>query len=175
MEFPKLPTKSIIKLVGCLVVITAVGSLMVYPAYRSLGEKDLEAEKIQGNIEAQEILTPLFKEMLKKARLKDTGKLTIPTKKPWPREGVSNLLALFEKMGRTHGLDVEVRLPDAAALLRETLHLKIDIIARGGFVQFQPFLLAIYKAPYLEHVERIQIFAGDGMEEMRLKLWINQK
>lgn len=170
----KIPTRSLVQLIGCLCVAAAIGMLMVFPAYRSLDEKDLAAATIRRDIASQKVLAPLFKEMLEKAKLKDTGELASVKRAPWPRDRAGGLQTRFEEVGRTFGLEVDVRLPDAAELIKKTTHLKIDVVARGAFSDFRPFFLSIYRMPFVDHVERIQILAGDGREEMRLKLWIAQ-
>lgn len=170
----KLPTQSLIQLIGCLAVVAVVGAIMILPAYRGLGEKDRLAGKIRLDIESQKVLTPLFQEMLKKAKLKDTGELVPVNKTPWPQEKASDLLVQFEAMGQKHELTVEVRLPDAATLIKEATHLTVDIAARGHFSNLRAFLIDLFKAPFIDHVERIQILAGDGLEEIRLKVWVLQ-
>ncbi|MBI9083074.1 MAG: hypothetical protein JEZ11_05710 [Desulfobacterales bacterium] len=172
---PKLPVRSLIKMIGCLIVCTGIGLLMIVPEYRGMGERERLAAKIRTDIETQRVLAPLFQDMLKKAKLKDTGRLILVEKKHWPRERAADLLVHFEEMGRKQDLEVEVLLPDAAVLLKESALLNIDIVARGQFSNFSPFFLALYTTPFVDHVERIQILAGDGLEEMRLKLWIAQK
>lgn len=147
---------------------------MIVPVYLGMGERDRLAAKIRTDIETQRVLAPLFQDMLKKAKLKDTGQLIPVEKKPWSKERAVDLLIQFEEMGRQQGLEVEVLLPDAAALLNETALLNIDIVARGQFTNFRSFFLSLFKAPFVDHVERIQILAGDGLEEMRMKLWIAQ-
>ena len=143
--------------------------------YRSLDEKDLAAASIRRDVASQKVLAPLFKEMLEKAKLKETGELVSVKSEPWPRDRAGGLQTRFEEVGRTFGLEVDVHLPDAAELIKKTTHLKIDVVARGAFDDFRPFFLSIYRMPFVDHVERIQILAGDGREEVRLKLWIAQK
>ena len=171
---PKIPTRSLVQLIGCLAVATAVGLLVILPAYRLTGEKDLLAAKIRRDIASQKVLAPLFKEMLEKARLKETGELALVKVVPWPRDRSGDLQARFEEAGKACGLEVDVHLPDAAELIKKTTHLKIDVLARGSFAAFRPFFLSVYRMPFVDHVERLQILAGDGQEEVRLKIWVAQ-
>jgi hypothetical protein len=174
MAIPKLPRRSMIQLVACLVVTLAAILLLVYPEYAALEENDLAAARLRLEIEAQQTLTPLFQEMLKKSRLKDTGALVLPERKPWPKERAADLMAWFQQTGRNHRLAVEVGLPDAAGLIKPGAHLHVDVIANGSFADFQPFLADLHQAPFLDHIERIQILAGDETQQLRMKLWIAQ-
>ena len=175
IQMPKLPTRSLIQLFGGLFIAVVVGMLVVFPAYRGLGEKDAMARKIRSDIRMQQVLAPLFREMLEKASIRESCELALVAIRPWPRKRTLDLMDRFTAMGREHHLDIRVQFPDAASLVKQPGRFPVEMMVRGRFESFRPFFITLYKAPFIEHVEKIRILTDGESEEMQIRLWVAQK
>lgn len=172
MQLPRLPKQSVIKLTVCLAIILASVMGLIYPEQAALDQHDRTIAGLRGEIEAQESFLPLFQEMLKKAHLKDGGNLVMPERKPWPTERTSELMAWLDQTGSNRQLAMQVQLPDAAMSIGRGYRIPVEAVAKGDLTAFRAFLMDLCQAPFIEHIERLQITAGDGDLRLHLKVWV---
>ena len=100
MKIPKLPAKMNTYLligIGGLVVFFV---FVIYPYHRSLAIADLDIKTIQGRIEEQKILFPVFMDLLKKSRIKETKGLPFPEKAKLARDEAGRVSSLFQDIAQ---------------------------------------------------------------------------
>lgn len=173
MAISKLPPKSITYLLICGGVILAFILLAIYPYYKALGGMDMEIRKINVKIDEQKILYPVFQELLKRSRIKEPTRLTLPEKEILSRADTGRILSIFQEIAERSNLEIKSVQPDVDALIDNSEHLMVDVAMRGTFFDFRNFFLQLGELPYLKHIERFQIKTEEDVREINLRIWLS--
>ena len=171
----KLPARSLTYLLLCVCGILLFIFLVIYPNQASLAEADAEIGKLKSRIEEQKILYPVFRDLLRKVRLKETEGLPFPQKTKLIRDDTAKIFSVFKEIVQKSNFRIEDISPDVDALGEDIGYLKMNLVIKGDFSDLRNFLLELEKLPYLEHIERIQIRSSQGTREIHLKLWMAQE
>jgi hypothetical protein len=157
-----------------IITFIAVG---IYPVYKASAALDGEIAAIQDRAEEQKILLPLFQTLLKKGKTYQPQKLQMPVKAKLKREETNRIPTIFRDMAQQSNLVLESAMPDVSSLVSNIGHLKVEVLARGGFFDTREFLLRVLALPYLEQVEQVRMQAINGFDEieLRLKVWLAQE
>jgi len=140
-----------------------------------MSEADLEIEKLKGRIEEQKILFPVFQDLLRKVRLKDTEGLPFPKKAKLVRSETAKTLSIFQELAQKSNLTLESIVPDVDSVIDSSGYLKMKLVVKGEFLGLRDFMLRLGELPYLEHTERIQIRSAQDSKEISLKIWMAQE
>jgi hypothetical protein len=149
--------------------------LVVYPQRISLAEADLDIKKLKVRIEEQKMLYPIFQNLLKKARVKDTEGLPFPKKTKLTRDEILKISSIFQKITQKSNLILKEIIPDVDALISDSGYLKLNLIVKGEFSDLRNLMLQLGELPYLEHIERIQIRSVQDSKEISLKILLAQE
>ncbi len=175
LKISKLPTRSIVYFVMFLCVLLLFFLLVVYPQRISLAEADLDIKKLKVRIEEQKMLYPVFQNLLKKARVKDTEGLPFPKKTKLTRDEILKISSIFQKITQKSNLILKEIIPDVDALISDPGYLKLNLIIKGEFSDLRNLMLQLGELPYLEHIERIQIRSVQDSKEISFKILLAQK
>ncbi|MBW1703467.1 MAG: hypothetical protein JRJ69_14375 [Deltaproteobacteria bacterium] len=170
-----LPGQSIRHLFICAGGILGFIILAIYPYHKSLVRLDKEIIKTESQIQEQELLFPIGKELLKGVIEKETWGLPFPEKSRLGRDKAADISVIFEKIARKSNLEVIKIIPDIKSLTEQAGFLSVTAVVKGKIFSFREFFIEIGKLPYLEHVEEIQIQPAEGVKEFRLKVWLALK
>jgi hypothetical protein len=80
------PPRSLVYVACCCTVLAAFIAIVLLPSYRSLGALDHEIEKIESSIETQQVIMPLYMQLLKKTEEKCPPVTRFQEKKRYPRK-----------------------------------------------------------------------------------------
>ena len=175
LKISKLPTRSITFFLICLCVLLLLSVLVIYPQRISLAGADLDIKKLKGRIEEQKLLYPIFQNLLKKVRAKDTEGLPFPKKAKLTRDETGKISSIFKKIVQKSNLTLKEITPDIDALIGDSRYLKLNLIVKGEFLDLRNFMLQLGKLPYLEYIERIQIRSVQDSKEISFKILLAQK
>lgn len=175
LKISKLPTRSIAFFLTYLCVLLFFSLLVIYPQRISLADADLDIKKLKGRIEEQKVLYPIFQNLLKKARVKDTKGLPFPKKTKLTRDETGKISSIFQKITQKSNLTLKEITPDIDALISGSEYLKLDLIVKGEFLDLRNFMLQLGELPYLEHIERIQIRSVQDSKEISFKILLAQE
>jgi len=145
-----------------------VRALVLSPS-GNLAEADLDIKKLKVRIEEQKILYPIFQDLLKKVRVKDTEALPFPKKAKLMRNETAKISSIFQEIAQKSNLVLKEIIPDADALISGAGYLKLN------FLDLRNFMLQLGELPYLEHIERIQIRSVQDSKEISFKLSLAQE
>lgn len=154
----------------CLCVLLFFFLLVIYPQHISLAEADQDITKLKVRIEEQKILYPIFQNLLKKARVKDTESLPFPKKTKLMRNETSKISSIFKNIAQKSNLILKEIIPDVDALIGGSEHLKLNLTVKGEFLDLRNFMLHLGELPYLEDIERIQIRSVQDSTEISFKI-----
>jgi hypothetical protein len=175
MEIPKLPAKINTYLLIGIGGIIVFFVFVIYPYHKSLANADLDIKTIKSRIEEQKILYPVFLDLLKKARVKETKGLPFPEKARLSRDDAAKISAIFKDIAQENNFKLTEIIPDAESLVEGSEHFKVNLVMQGDFTGFRNFLVSLGEVPYLEHIERFQIRTVRNYKEIRLKVWLAQE
>ena len=175
LKISKLPSRSIAFFLMCLCVLLIFFLLVIYPQRISLAEADLDIKKLKVRIEEQKILYPIFKNLLKKARVKDTEALPFPKKAKLMRNETAKISSIFQEIAQKSNLVLKEIIPDVGALISGAGYLKLNLTVKGKFLDLRNFMLQLGELPYLEHIERIQIRSVQDSKEISFKILLVQE
>jgi len=170
-----LPGQSIRHLFICAGGILAFVVLAIYPYHKSLVRLDKEITKTESQIQEQEALFPIGKELLKSVMQKEAWGLPFPEKARLGRDKAADISVIFEKIARKSNLEVIKIIPNIKSLTERAGFLSVTAVVKGKIFSFREFFIEIGKLPYLEHVEEIQIQPAEGVKEFSLKVWLALK
>ncbi len=175
MKIPKLPAKINTYLLICIGGLILFFVFVIYPYHRSLANADLDIKTIKSRIEEQKILYPVFMDLLKKARVKESKGLPFPEKVKLARDDAGKISSIFQDIAQKTNFKLINIIPDSDSLEEGSEHFKVDLVMKGAFADFRNFLVALGEVPYLEHVERIQVRTVKNDKEIRIKVWMAQE
>ncbi len=173
MIIPGLSKRSYTYVLICAGILFVFIILLVYN-HKYLADMDLEIKKINSQIEAQTILLPVFKDLLKKTRLKTPEGLPFPEKAKIARDDIDGISFVFQEIAQRNNLKIDSMIPDIDSLIGGFGYIKMNIIMQGDFFDLRNFMLQLSEIPYIEQIERIQIRTIEESEdiEFHLKLWL---
>ncbi len=141
-------------------VLLTIIVFVIYPYHMSLADVDSEIEITKGRIEEQRLLFPVFKDLLKKVRLKESGGLPLPKKKKLARDETDRILSILQEIAQRSHLIISGIMPDVDSLIGGSEYLKMTIVMKGELFDLRNFLVLLGEVSYLEHIEQIQIRAA---------------
>jgi len=168
MYMSKIPGRSVMYLVLCVVILVIFYFAALYPYQRSLGAIEAKTVQVKALIEKQKVLRSLYKEMVKRGENKFLGKLSVPDTKALSRRDIDIPSQLFKKIADKSGLHVISIRPDVLTLTEESDDMMVALHLRGRFLDFRKFLVGVGEVPSLKRVEAIEIKQENGREEIYL-------
>ena len=175
MALSKTSSQSIRYIVICVVGILGFVLLSIFPTYRAIIATDNRIGTLKKQVEEQDVLYPLFEDLVKKSKSDTPSQLPFPKKAKLSRDDTEDISAFFQQLARQNEFKVETIVPDMVSLTDGSGYLKLDTVLRGEFFKLRNLLLQLGEIPYLEKIESIQIRTVGDVKEIRLKLWIAQQ
>ena len=169
-DSPTLPKKTIIYLLICLAGILGFLIFAVYPNQKSLASLDMEIETIEDQIKEQEILFPVYENLLEKGKFKKPGAFPFPQKAKLGRHETERIALIFGEKARKSNLSLVDVIPDVESLREGSDVLAVNMLMKGSLLDFRDFLIHLGEIPYVENIEEIKIQPAEGGKEFRLKV-----
>lgn len=170
----KLPSRTITYLLICGGVLLASVFMVLYD-HKTMKDRDLEISTIKTQIDQQKVLSPAFKDLIRRSRIKEPVDLPFPKKEKLRREDTEKILPVFDEIARKSNLTIKSAVPDVESLVSGSQHMVVDVVASGDFIDFRKFFVQLGELPYLEGIERVVIRSAEGKKEIRLRLWMAQE
>ena len=167
-------TQSLVIFVICAVGIVAFWVLIIFPSQKTADELDQEIDRLNSRIEEQRILTPVFHNLLERAKMKGPSELPSPEKSKLTHGDMNAISTVFQDIAGRHNLKLEAITTDVNSLMQESGYLVMRLQLSGDFFDIRNFLIDIGSIPSLEHIEEINIRSGKASKELNLKIWLAQ-
>ncbi len=171
-QIGKIPGRSILYLLICVVILIIFYFVAIYPYQRSLEAVDVKTAQTLVSIEKQKVLLPLYEKVMKIREVKIPEGLPLPEKKGLSREEIDAVSSLLKEMTDKYGMEVLSVSPDVATMTEKSDDIMVGIRLKGQFHDFRKFLIELGGAPYLDRVEEIAITQETGYKEFYLKVWL---
>lgn len=167
-----IPISSIAYLGIGIVIVLAFVTVIVYPSYKQLVRLDEDITKMQGRIDSQKILLPLYLDLVRTSEKKVPDALSLPEKEVLPKERIDLIPSLFKGVARKSGMELVSVTPDFTTLARGGDAILINAVARGSFSGVRKFLVELGNVPYVKLVEEMEVKQRANNKELKLTLWL---
>lgn len=171
----KLPARSLAFLIICAGGLLGFFLLVIYPYQASLAAADQEIKRLKSRIEEQKVLYPVFKDLLRKARVEETRGLPFPQKVKLARDDTTKLSTVFREIAQKSRLHIVDIAPQVDSLLDNTGFLRLKLDLQGDFFDLRNFLIMLKELPYFESLDQIQIRTAEGFKDIRLQIRLAQE
>lgn len=158
----------------CAVGIVAFWVLIIFPSQKTAADLDQEINKLNARIEEQRILTPVFHNLLERAKMKGPSGLPSPEKSKLSHGDMNAISRVFQDIAERNNLKLDEITTDVNSLVQESGYLVMRLHLSGGFFDIRKFLVDIGSIPSLEYIEEVSIQSGKASKELNLKLWLAQ-
>jgi Tfp pilus assembly protein PilO len=164
--------QNVVSLIVPLVVILLFFLFFIYPQFGAIEQQERRISELKLEIEKQQILYPLYQQLVKKAKLEKPEGLPAPKPAKISRTDIGQLAQIVTQAARGSNFEFEKVLPQVNSVTRAKGLLMVDLSVRGSFQDLRGFLLKMAELPYLEHIERIQIQRSASGDLIGLRLWL---
>jgi len=172
MPIRQLPKKNImiIVLFGGGIILFML--LSIFPNYIAYSNIENEINTLEGQIEEQKLLSPIFTELSKKTNFEVPESLPFPKKEKLSKNDTGNISIIIQDIIQLNGFKLDSLLTDVGGLLDGSGMLKMSIEMTGDFINLRKMILQFGTLPYLEHIETIRIENANEKQKVLMKLWI---
>lgn len=171
----KLHPQNLIYLVVCCGGVLAFVILFIFPNSSEISDLEQELDAIQLKIHEQELLNPIYRELIKQAQKEMPSNLPVPEKGKIEKRTIAELNDIFSNLAEESGVLFESAVPDADSYLDESGQLTINVSFSGDFFNFRDLLLGICKLPYLSSIDELNLKSERATKRLQLKLQLNQE
>ncbi len=156
-----------------ILILVAVG---IFPAHRTLKELDKKIAALQYQVKEQNLLFPLFVQLLQRSRQEASPTLPGPEPKKLPRGETAALTAMFRDIAGQNNIVVESLRPDVESLISASGRFKMLAELSGGFYDLRSFLIEFGSIPYVEEIEYLRLdSAPEGRTlQVTMRFWVLQ-
>lgn len=166
----KLQASNIVYLIICVLGVLAFCLVGIWPNSMAIKEAEQEIEQLSQKVQTQELLYPVYRELIKEVTRNTPSKLPVPKKDKIPRNDLSMVNTTFMNIAQENNTTFTSAIPDASSYLEDTGHLVMNVTYGGDFFNLRGLLLRICQLPYLESIEEMRLETTGNTKQMRFKL-----
>jgi len=166
-----IPRQSMLYISMCLtgVLIFVLGGIL--PAGKQLNELDEVISAKKYDLEEQTVLVPFLKSLMVDSEKRESEVLPLPPKGKLSRDKLGALHVVFSTAAKMSGMTLVSATPHLNAMAGDAQFIPVNIVLRGGVIDFRKFLVQIGAIPYIQHIEEITIQEKAETREFKLKIW----
>jgi Tfp pilus assembly protein PilO len=166
-----IPRQSVIYIVMCLtgVFIFVIGGIL--PAAKKLTEMDLAIIDKRYALEEQTLLVPFFKSLKIDSQKHEAELLPMPPRTKLSKEKLGALPIAINAAAKISGMKLISATPHLSAMTGDSQFIPVNIVLRGGVIDFRKFLIQLGSISYIHHVEEITIQEKADAREFTMKIW----
>jgi Tfp pilus assembly protein PilO len=170
-----IPASSLIILFTCLGGIALFVFLLIIPRQDMAAELDQSIGELEKKIGEQRTLTPVFHNILTKAKIKERPQLPITQKAKLARRDMIKIFDQIKAIAKMYNLKLQEITPDVNSLKETSGYLLIRLVVTGDFFNFREFLIDLGAIPSMVHIEEMRIRSIEESREIKLKVWLAQE
>lgn len=175
MPSPSIHKNNILYIAICAACIAAFALVGIYPNEQLINQIDADIEALNAQVKTQEILSPIFKDLLKETQQSIPENLPIPDKGQMANNAINRINTIFNQIAIDNKVEFRNAIPDARSYLEESGFLTINVSFGGDFFDFRNLLFSICRLPYLESIDQLHIETIGDKKVINLKLRLSQK
>ncbi|MCK9197685.1 MAG: hypothetical protein M0P16_11970 [Syntrophales bacterium] len=166
-----IPRKSMIYIAMCLtgILIFVLGGIL--PAGKKMAELDESIVARKYALEEQTALAPFLKSLKVDSEKKGSEILPLPPKGKLSQDKLGTLPIAFSTAAKMSGMTLVSATPLLSAMTGDAQFIPINVVLRGGVIDFRKFLIQLGGIPYIQHVEEITIQEKSDTQEFKMRIW----
>jgi Tfp pilus assembly protein PilO len=166
-----IPRQSVIYIAMCLtgVLIFILGGIL--PAGKKLTDMERTIADKKYALEEQTLLVPFFKSLKVDTQKKDAELLPMPARTKLSQEKLGSLPIEINSAAKISGMKLVSATPHLSAMTGDSRFIPVNVVLRGGVIDFRKFLIQLGAIPYIHHVEEIMIQEKADTIEFTMKVW----
>ncbi len=141
----------------CILGLFAFLFLVIYPNFRSIREYERQITALNGEIALRQALVPIYRKLVKKARIAPSTQLKLPEKIALDMKDTGRLTQIFQDIAKTAGLTLESVIPDTQSFDKGNGYLLVAVVFRGDFLNVQSLINTIVEQPFVDRIYKIQV------------------
>ncbi len=169
------PAQSLIFFLICGAGILVFIFFIILPSQNTAAELDKNIEELEDRIEEQRILTPVFHNLLAKAKAKNPTRLPMTDRTKLARGDMKKISTQIQTLIQRNNLLLKEITPDVNSLRERSGFLLIRLGVTGDFFNFRKFLIDLASIPSMVHIQEIDIRSIEESREMKVKIWLAQE
>lgn len=170
-----IPAQSLIILFTCIAGIVLFVFLLILPRQDMAAELDKSIAELEKKIGEQRTLTPVFHNILSRAKNKEKPQLPLTTREKLARGDMTKIFDQIKAIARVYNLNLQEITPDVNSLRETSGYLLIRLVVTGDFFNFREFLIDLGTIPSMVHIEELRIRSIEESREIKLKIWLAQE
>lgn len=174
MTIPKAKISNIVYSVICVLGIMAFFVVGIYPNMIAMEELEEETATLAQQVEAQELLYPIYRQLIKEVQQPVSTQLLLPNPEPLPQGDFNRINEVFLQLGQQSNLDFLSAVPDAQSYLEDIGHLTMHLSFKGDYFNLRKLLFDLCMQPYLESIEQLRIETEEAEKIIHLKVRLLQ-
>ncbi len=169
-----IPADSLRYLVICVAGVAAMYLLMISPSRQSLENADVRIAELKLEIEEQQTLTPLMKNLEEDMSRLDGPPFPVPEPEPLTLDELEGLVVELERLAWNYGFEVEKIRPDTAAR-KPGQGMPLNFHLEGDWDGLRGFLIRLGGMGFIERVEQLQIVSGGPVKSFLITVILMTK
>jgi len=158
---------------GLLLIFVVLFVLaVIVPTNNWSKELDIKTADTKFRLQEQRTLIPVFQYLKIESEKVVSDTLPLPPKGNLARAMINNLPGNFAASAKRSGMSLVAARPDLSGLKGDFQTLPVNIVLRGGFINFRKFLIGLGGMPYVQSIEEISIQEIPDTKEFRLRVWV---
>jgi Tfp pilus assembly protein PilO len=166
-----IPRQSVVYIMMCMtgVLIFLLGGIL--PAAKKIADLDKSIIAKKYALEEQTVLVPFFKSLRTDSQKKESELLPLPPRTKLSQEKLGSLPIAITSAARVSGMKLMSATPHLSAMTGDSQFIPVNIVLRGGVIDFRKFMIQLGSIPYIHHIEEITIQEKADTREFTMKVW----
>ncbi|MFA5179936.1 MAG: hypothetical protein WC405_01330 [Syntrophales bacterium] len=166
-----IPRQSVFYIMMCLTGVLIFLLVGILPAAKKLTELERSIVDKKYALEEQAVLAPFFKSLKVDSQKKEAELLPMPPRTKLSQEKLGSLPIAITSAAKVSGMKLVSATPHLSAMTGDSRFIPVNIVLRGGVIDFRKFLIQLGSIPYIHHVEEITIQEKADTREFTMKVW----
>jgi len=169
-NFTRLPKRSLIYILVCAGGIVLFVGIGILPNQSVLTKLDDETSRVEFELQKQKALFPVFKKAMQILHDQKKEGVPAPKKSGDGLKDINSISPYYRKLAVESGLHFKSGLPDVGKIKNSSGVIPFTLVLAGKYFDFRVFLMKLAVDPHLDQIETIEVTAGSGMKEYRLRM-----
>jgi len=175
MVLPKVHSNNLIYLGICGAGVIAFLLVAIFPNLSAIEKADENIAELSRKIQSQELLHPIYMELIKQTQQKTPTDLPLPPRSKFAKNEIAGIDEVFISLAKESGVAFISAVPDPSSYLEESGRLTMNVAYGGDFFNFRKLLLNICNLPYLRSIEQMQVTTETNSKRIQLRLLLDQE
>ncbi|MDA8138957.1 MAG: hypothetical protein M0036_09925 [Desulfobacteraceae bacterium] len=159
----------------CALGMLAFAMVGIFPNMSASRQLDEELVLLNQKVQAQELLYPIYIELMRQFRQQAPENLALPQSSKVAKSKIADLTPKFAELARLSEVHFERATPDPISYQEETGKITMNVSFSGDFFNFRKLLMNICKMDLINSIEEMNVGVDGNIKRLQLKLLVDQE